>query len=143
MRDILQERLVLFAQRYPVIAMHVRDIEPVAITPPDFIEDLVPLLGGHAVDGETGGGNRFAGLIALRSCVIETEARTLSHQNFRTVARHRITVDVVGDSGLLAILECEDAQLRGAIALTAIVESGTDEIEQVASFSGQTAIVVC
>src|SRR5258708_34038684 len=108
MGHVLQQRLVLFAQRYPVIAVHVRYIKPVAITPPHFIEDLVPLFGGYAIDRESGGGHWLAAFVALRSCVIEAESRSLSHQDFRPVARHRITEDVLGDSRLFAVLKGKD-----------------------------------
>src|SRR5207247_2517975 len=43
MSHVLQQRLVLLAQRHPVITMHVRNIEEVAVTPPYFVKDLVPL----------------------------------------------------------------------------------------------------
>ncbi len=108
MGDVLQERFVLFAQRYPVIAMHVRHIEPVAITPPDFVEDLVPLFGRNTIHNQTGRCYRLAGLVTQRSCVVETKSWSLPHQNFRPIARHRITENVVGDDRLFAFLKGED-----------------------------------
>src|SRR6266550_7891805 len=100
MGDVLQEWLVLFTQRYPVIAVHVRHIEPVAITPPDFVEDLVPLFGGYPIDSQAGGRNRFSAFVSLRCRVKETEARGLSGQDFCAVAGDRITEDVIGDGCL-------------------------------------------
>src|SRR5713101_3976609 len=142
MRDVLQQRAILFAERHPVIAVHVRYVEPVAIPSPDFIENLVPLFGGHPIDDQSGRGNRLAALIALRSRIINGKGRTGSHHYLRTVMRHRIETDVVGDGGFLAILEREDAQLRRSIALAAVVERRPHRIKQVAGFGGETAIVV-
>src|SRR6266566_1006208 len=142
MGDVLQQWLILFAQRDPVIAVHVRHIEPVAITPPDFVEDLVPLFGGYPVDSQASGRNRFSAFVSLRCRVKETEARGLSDQNFCTVAGYRITEDVVSDGGFFSILKSKDAKLCRAIALAAVVGSRTDDIEQVTSLSSQPAIVI-
>src|SRR5258708_39663450 len=109
MRDVLQQWFVLLAQRDPMVAVYVRTVEPVAIPPPDFIENLVPLFGGHAIDDQSGGGNRLTALIALRRRIINSKARRASHHYFRTVAGHRITKNVVGDGRFLAILERQDA----------------------------------
>src|SRR6202140_1724417 len=142
MSDVLQQRLVLLAQRHPVITVHVGHIEPIAISPPDLVEDLVPLFGRYAVDDQPGCGNRLSRFVAERSRVIKTECRSLTYENFRTVTGHRVTADVIGDRGFLPIFKCEDAQLCRAIALTSVVESWAHEIEQVTRLSRQSAIVV-
>ena len=64
MGDVLEERRVLLAQRLPVVAVHVLDVEPVAVAAPDLVEDLVPLLDRDAVDHEPGGGD---GLLRARA----------------------------------------------------------------------------
>ncbi len=44
MTDGIDQRLVFAAQRLPIVAMHVRDIEIIAVAAPHFGENLVPLL---------------------------------------------------------------------------------------------------
>ena len=50
MGHILQQRFVLLAQRDPVVAVHVRNVEPVAIASPNLIEDLVPLVNRNSIN---------------------------------------------------------------------------------------------
>src|SRR5438876_8511875 len=108
MRYVLEQRAILFAQRHPIVAMHVRYVEPVAIAAPDFIENLVPLLGGDTIDDQSGRRNRLAASVALRSRIINGKGRPVARQDFGAVVRHGIATDVVGDGGFLAILERED-----------------------------------
>ncbi len=142
MRHVLQQRFVLFAQRYPVIAVHVGHIEPIAIAPPDFVENLGPLFSRHAIDHKSGCGNRFAGFVSLWRCIIKTKGRAVPHQDLCAVARHCITINVVRDRCLFPILKSKDAQLGRTITLTPIVESRTYEVQQMARLRGQAAIVV-
>ena len=86
MRDVFQQRPVLLAQRHPVIAVHIRNIEPVAITPPDFVENLVPFFDGNAIEYQACCRNSFPGPIALRVRVVEVESRSLAQHHFRSVA---------------------------------------------------------
>ena len=122
--------------------MHVRHVEPVAITAPDFVEDLVPFFHRHAIDDQTGDGDRLLCAVALGRCVEQTERRALPHEHLRTIARHRISVDVIGDHGFLSILEREDFQLRGSITLSAVVEGWATCVQKIASLCRQTAIIV-
>jgi len=50
MGDVLKQRLVLFAQGDPVIAVHIRNVEPIAIPSPNLIEDLVPFFNRNSID---------------------------------------------------------------------------------------------
>ena len=77
----------MLAQRDPIIAVHVRHIEPIAIAAPDFVEDLVPFFGRHAIDGQAGGRNRLAALVTLRRCIVKTKALRAAHEDFRSIAR--------------------------------------------------------
>src|SRR5580765_3090289 len=102
--------------------MHVRNIEPVAITPPYFIEDLVPFLRWNPVDKKSPGRNRLLRLVSLRSGVIEVVAGTLRHQQLRSVVGKRIAADVFGNRRLLTIFESKNLEHRWAIAGAAIIE---------------------
>src|SRR5262249_35436057 len=82
MGDVLQERLILLAQSYPVIAVHVRNIEPVAIAAPDFIENLVPFFGRYAIDYQAGSRDRFSAFVSLWRRIKQAETRRLSDQDF-------------------------------------------------------------
>src|SRR5262249_21443731 len=77
---VLQQWLVLLAQSNPVVAMHVRYVEIVAIASPDFVEDLLPFLRRHAVVHKPANRHRFLVAIALRGRVQHAETRTLSYQ---------------------------------------------------------------
>src|SRR3989475_10522988 len=142
MRDVLQQRLVLLAQRHPVIAVHVRHVEPVAITPPDFVEDLVPLFGRHPIDDQAGGGDWLLRFVALWGRVEQTERWSLAHEHLRAIVRHRITINVIGDRGFFSILEREDFQLRGSITLSSVIESWANEIKKMPRLSGQASVIV-
>src|SRR2546425_5196916 len=142
MCDIFQQRLVLLAQRRPVITVHVRHVEPVAITPPDFVEDLVPLFGRHAIDDQAGHRDWLLGSVALWRRVEQTERGALPHEDLRPIIRHRISVDVIRDRVFFSILEREDFQLRGSITLSSVIESWADEIKKMTRLSGQTTIIV-
>ena len=43
---VLQPGLVLLAQRLPIVPVHIRGVEKVAIPPPDLVENLRPFLLG-------------------------------------------------------------------------------------------------
>src|SRR5207248_9079735 len=60
----------------------------------------------------------------------------------RTIARHRLSVDVIGDHGFFPILEREYFQLRGLIALSSVVEGWATCVQKIASLCRQTAVIV-
>jgi hypothetical protein len=125
MRDILQQRLAC-SRSAPIIAVHVRDIEPVAITPPDFVEYLVPL--GRARDryqarGQTG----FRVWSHRRGVVAPKPGLVASEPSYRHWIC--ITEDVLGDYCFLRSLKV-NLQLRRAIAGTAVVERGPDTMRR-------------
>src|SRR5262249_61351379 len=97
--------------------MHVGYVKPVAITTPDFIEDLIPLFDRYAINHQPGSRNRFSALVALRRGVVEIQRRPLSHQHLRAIAREGIATDILGQHSFFAILKREDLQLRLAITL--------------------------
>src|SRR5687768_2010725 len=123
MRNVLQHWLVLLAQRDPVVAVHVWHIEKVAIPPPNFVKDLVPLFSGNAIDKQAGRRDWFSGFVTLRSCVVKVVAWSLRHQEFRSIFGHHVAADVFSDRGLFAILESKDLQIRRTITGSTVEKS--------------------
>ena len=142
MLHILQQRLVLFAQGHPIVAVHIRHVEPVAIPPPDFVEDLVPFLLRHAINNQPGGGNRLPGFVALRRGVVKVVTRALDHEQLGAVVGKHEAANVFRDRRLFAIFESKNFENRRTIAGAAVVESRAGRINQVTGFGRQAAVVV-
>ena len=139
MGDVLQQRPVAVAQRLPVVAVHVLDVEEVAEPPPDLVEDLRPFLGRHAVDHQPAGGHR-GGVAAARR--VDVPATPCAHQHPFAVPRHGVAADAVGDGRRLAVLERETLQRRLHVAAPAVVlRAGADE-EHAVVRSAQPDVVV-
>src|ERR1043165_4924938 len=138
MGHILQQRLVLLAQRDPVEAVHIRHIEPVAITSPNLVEDLVPFFSRHAIDIQTRSRNGLARSFALRRRVVKVVSGSLSNENFRAVVRKRVAAHVVDERRLLAILQRINAQRRIAIPRATVIKRTGNNVKQVSCLRRQS-----
>src|SRR6185295_9023984 len=126
------KRLILFAQRFPIVAVHVWNVEEIPVSPPRLVEYLVPLFGGHAINSETGCGDGFAALVALRRRIVNPPAPAGSgNQQLRTIIRHRPASRVFNERRLFAIFDRVDSKRRRTVALSAVIERRADAVKQV------------
>ena len=142
MTHVFEQRLVLFAQCDPIVAVHVRHIEPIAITAPHFVEDLVPLFDWNSIDIQSSGRNCFARFIACGRRIVKVVTLALANKHFRTIVRKSVAANVVGQCGFFAILYRKYPQRCVAIALTAVIRSPTYNVQQVPGLRGQSEVVV-
>src|SRR6202034_3323732 len=73
MAGVGEQRLVLPAQRLPVVAGHALDVEEVAVPAPRLAEDLRPFLGGNAVHHQAAGVDGLFRVPAGGGGVVEIE----------------------------------------------------------------------
>src|SRR5439155_11459679 len=137
-----EPRLVALPDRLPVETVHVLDVEPVAIAAPHLVEDLGPLLGGDAVHHQAGGGDRLLRRGAGGRRVVEAECRAGADDDLGTVGGEAVAVHVVDERGRLPVLDREDLERGRLLAVTAVVEGGADEVEEVPLLRGEPAVVV-
>src|SRR6266545_1679426 len=122
--------------------MHIRNVEPVAITPPNFIEDLRPLLSRNPIDKKSSGRNRLLCFVSLWRRIVKVVRRALGHQHFRTIFRKRVAADVFGNRRLLTILEGKNLKGGRAISRASVIKGGSNCIKQMSGFGRQPAVVV-
>ena len=130
MGHVLQQRLVLLAQRYPIKAVHVRHVEPITISTPHFIEDLVPLFRRNAIDVQARQSKQPYDSFALRRCVVNLRPVPGTRAP-STIVRKCVTANVFDQRRFFAILDRVDAQRRSAITLATVVTSATNGVKQV------------
>src|SRR5687768_8043082 len=138
MRDVFQQRLVLLANRVPIPTVHVRHVEPVAITSPHFVENLVPFFRRNTIDKQTRRRNRLSRTITGWCRVVEAPGRCgwpLGHEHFGTVIGQSVTADVFRERRLFSILEGIKLQRAGAIALPSVITRTANGVEQETSLS--------
>ena len=103
--------------------MEVVDVEEIAIAPPDFVEDLGPLLCRNAVDDQVGGGDGlFFALARWRRVSRRLKAGPCFHEHLQAVGRQRVAVDPVGQGLLLAIADGVNSQLGLRLRVATVVE---------------------
>src|SRR6266511_2234919 len=122
--------------------MHIRNVEPVAITPPNFIEDLRPLLSRNPIDKKSSGRTRLLRFVSLWRRIVKVVSRALGHQHFRTIFRKRVAADVFGNRRLLTILEGKNLKGGRAISRASVIKGGANCIKQMSGFGRQPAVVV-
>src|ERR1039458_6552101 len=141
MGDVLEQRLILFAYRLPIVAVHVGHIEEIAIAAPDFVEDLGPLFVRNAIHKEVGGGDGFLAGGAGGRGVHDREAGRVADQELGTITGQDEAGVIVQEGGFLAVLEGIDADGAFGFGLAAVVRTGTGAVDQVAAL-GQKVVVV-
>src|SRR5262245_29211867 len=122
--------------------MHVRNIEPVAISSPDFVEDLIPLFGRDAIYEQTCSRNSLASAFTLRSRVVQVCAWSLKHQYLRSIVRKCVAANIFNKRCLFPILNRVDAQRCSAIRLATVITCAPDRIKQVTSLRTQVPVIV-
>ena len=118
--DMRKPRPVLFPDRLPVVAVHVGNVEEVAIAPPDFLEDRSPFLRRHKIDLNAGHRERLR-VLGIRLRVEDPEGSPPPHEQFLSVLRQSVAACLC-DSLELALLQVEDLDLGLAIGIPSVVE---------------------
>ena len=85
MSNVINKRAILVAQRVPIIAVHILDVEEIAVTSHNFVEDFDPLLLWNAVHHEAVGGNILRAGFAFGLEVVKFESAPVAHQDFLAV----------------------------------------------------------
>ena len=85
--------------------MHVLDVEEIAVTAPDFVEDFHPFLLRDAIDHQTVCGDGFAARLSFRLHVVQFEVALLAHQNLLAVRGNVESVDFFHQCAFLAVFQ--------------------------------------
>ena len=125
---MLKQWLVSISQRFPVVSMHILDVEKVAKTAPDFIEYLFPFLLGIDRHAQLRGGNILALVMAQ---FVNLEVASLTNENRLIVRGQVIARDTFHKNLLLTVLMTEDDEHRIHVAFSPVEEWPRIDIDQV------------
>src|SRR5208283_5693112 len=142
MRDVRKKLTVASADRFPIVAMHVRRVEEVAVATPNFIEDLGPFFGGYAFRHEARGGDSFLRGGASGRGIVDAEALGLANEHSRAVPRKNKAIQVVDESHVFTVFEGVEVEVGLGAGLAAIVRSRGNSKHERAGFCGKAEVVV-
>ena len=137
----IHQRCVLVAQFAPIVAVHVGDVEEVAVTTPHLGKYLMPLLRRHAAGGQPGQRYRFR-LLALAHLVVFELLGGELRQHVFAVRRQRPAGHVVDHLFCLALLDRVGYD-RGLLrSVAAVIKAAAALINEIVVADPQVAQVV-
>ena len=100
---IRQPFFVILADLRPVVTMHVLDIKPIAVAPPNLVKYLVPFLDRVYLGNHPGGRDVFTALIPLRVRIQDGKGARGRRHELRAVARDRVSAGRREKRGLFTV----------------------------------------
>ena len=132
----------MLAQRVPVEPVHVLDVEKVAVSPPYFVKDLIPLFGGHAVGCKPCGRDGLSRLSPIGRRVVKIVRRPLSYEHLRAVIRQRVAANVFGQQRLFAVFQRIDSERSRGVRLSPVIKRRAYAVKQMPYLCAQPAVIV-
>src|SRR5579859_272757 len=131
MGDEVHQRAVLRQQRVPVVAVHVFDVEEVAVTAADFVVHFDPLFVGHAINHEVGGGNGFGTGLPFRLGIEELEAGFVADDDFAAVRGNIESLNLFCERSFFAVFQRKEDQAGIGVGIASVEGSAVAGVEQI------------